>query len=38
LFELDFGLPTEHLLGAGDVGLADLRVVDRQRFEDDLAF
>src|SRR5690242_19255785 len=36
-FELDLGLPVEHLAGAGDVGLAHLRVVDRQRLENDLA-
>src|SRR5207244_13368984 len=30
-------LPAEHLAGAGDVRLAHLRVVDRQRLEDDLA-
>src|SRR5262245_25619779 len=37
LLELDLGLPAEQLLRAGDVGLADLRVVDGQRLEDDLA-
>ena len=36
LVELDLGLPAEQLRGAGDVGLAHLRVVDRQRLEDDL--
>ena len=35
--ELDLGLPAEQLLGARDVGLPDLRVVDGQRLEDDLA-
>jgi hypothetical protein len=28
--DLDLGLPDEHLLGARDLGLAHLRVVDRQ--------
>src|SRR5690242_6983883 len=35
--ELDLGLPLEHLAGSGDVGLADLRIVHRQRLEDELA-
>src|SRR5437899_871954 len=35
--ELDLGLPPQHVLHASDVGLANLRVVDRQRLEDDLA-
>src|SRR6476661_8314692 len=37
LLQLDLRLPAEHLPGAGDVGLAHLGVVDRQRLEDDLA-
>src|SRR5437763_15231519 len=37
VFELDLGLPTEQLLRPCDVGLADLRVVDRQRLVHDLA-
>src|SRR5215813_4589970 len=37
VFELDLRLPAEQLAGAGDVGLADLRVVDGQRLVDDLA-
>src|SRR5689334_4599671 len=35
--ELGLRLPAEELLRAGDVGLADLWVVDRQRLVDDLA-
>src|SRR5919204_6988015 len=35
--ELDLRLPPEQLLGAGDVGLADLRIVDGQCFEHDFA-
>src|SRR5919109_846859 len=37
LLERDLGLPAQDLLRARDVGLPDLRVVDRQRLEDDLA-
>src|SRR5918912_1101842 len=37
LVELDLGLPAEDLLRAGDVGLAHMRVVDRQGLVDDLA-
>src|SRR5947209_3727624 len=37
LLELDLGFPAEHLLRARDVGLPLLRIVDRQRLEDDLA-
>src|SRR6184192_3442461 len=37
LLELDLGFPAEQLLRPGDVGLAHLGVVDRQRLEDDLA-
>src|SRR5581483_5037797 len=37
LLELDLRLPAEDLLRAGDVRLAHLRVVHRQRLEDDLA-
>src|SRR3990170_1463260 len=37
LVERDLRLPGQDLLRAGDVRLADLRVVDRQRLEDDLA-
>src|SRR5215210_2223026 len=37
LLELDFRLPAQHLPGSGDVGLANLRIVDRQRLVDDLA-
>ena len=37
LVEIDLGLPAEQLARAGDVGLPHLRVVDRQRLEDDLA-
>src|SRR5919202_3117406 len=37
LVEVDLGLPAEDLLCAGDVGLAHLRVVDRQGLVDDLA-
>src|SRR5690242_17085398 len=36
LCKADLRLPAEELLGAGDVRLADLRIVDRQRLEDDL--
>src|SRR4051812_6723333 len=35
--EVDLGLPPEHLTGSRDVGLTDLRIVDRQRLEDNLA-
>src|SRR5918911_2069436 len=35
--EVDLRLPAEDLLRPGDVGLALLRVVDRQRLVDDLA-
>src|SRR3954452_18217265 len=34
--ELDLGLPAEDVPGQGDVGLAHLRVVGRQRLVDDL--
>src|SRR5262245_51944045 len=34
--ERDLRLPAEQVLGPGDVGLADLRVVDRERLEGDL--
>src|SRR5512141_885678 len=37
LLELDFRLPAQHLPGSGDVGLANLWVVDRKRLVDDLA-
>src|SRR6516162_658060 len=37
VLERHLGLPPEHLPRARDVGLAHLRVVDRQRLEDDLA-
>src|SRR6188768_435574 len=37
LVELDLGCPTENLLGARDIGLADLWIVDRQCLEDDRA-
>src|SRR3954463_9009605 len=37
LLELELRLPAQHLPGSGDVGLANLRVVDRQRLVDDLA-
>src|SRR3954470_6542712 len=37
LFQLDLGLPAEDLLCAGDVGLALLGIVDRQRLVHDLA-
>src|ERR671933_215039 len=37
LVELDLRLPPEDRLRAGDVGLALLRIVDRQRLVDDLA-
>src|SRR5262245_35357875 len=37
LLELHLGLPAEQLLRPRDVRLADLRVVDRQRFVHDLA-
>src|ERR1051325_7495740 len=37
LFELDLRLPAQHLPGSGDVGLANLRIVDGQRLVDDLA-
>src|SRR5919206_2829293 len=36
LLELDFRLPAQHLPGSGDVGLANLRIVHRQRLVDDL--
>src|SRR4051794_5526775 len=36
-FELDFRLPAQHLPGSGDVWLANLRIVDRQRLVDDFA-
>src|SRR4051812_40796258 len=36
VLERDLRLPAEQVLGAGDVGLADLRVVDGQRLVDDL--
>ena len=35
--ELDLRLPAEELARTGDVGLADLRVVDGQRLVDELA-
>src|SRR5581483_10452067 len=35
--QLDLGLPAEDLPGSRDVGLPDLRIVDGQRLEDDLA-
>src|SRR5687768_9909036 len=37
LVETHFGLPPEYLLCPRDVGLAHLRIVDRQRLVDDLA-
>src|ERR671929_2096897 len=37
LFECHFRLPAEHLLGARDVGLAHLGIVDREGFVHDLA-
>src|SRR5581483_11294946 len=37
LFETDLRLPAEQLFRPGDVRAALLRVVDRQRLEDDLA-
>src|SRR5437870_13691060 len=37
LLELDLRLPPQHLLRPGDVGLAPLWIVARQRLEDDLA-
>src|SRR5262245_3653292 len=37
LVEADLGLPAEDLLRAGDVGLANLRIVDGESLEDDLA-
>src|SRR5262245_32609051 len=37
VLEIDLGLPAEELLRSRDLRLADLRVVDRQRLEDDLA-
>src|ERR1051325_1412746 len=36
LLEFDLGLPAQHLPGSGDVGLANLRIVDGQRLVDDL--
>src|SRR5262245_62352314 len=36
LFEVDLGRPAEDLAGARDVGPAYLRVVGRERLEDDL--
>src|SRR5262245_57453815 len=38
VFELDLRCPSEQLAGAGDVGLAYLRVVHRQGLVDHLAF
>src|SRR6478735_2025928 len=35
LVELDLGAPAEDLLGARDIGLTDLGIVDRQCLEDD---
>src|ERR671937_592587 len=37
LLQLDLRLPAEHLPRTGDVGLAHLRIVDRERLVDDLA-
>src|SRR5687767_8754493 len=37
VFELHLRLPAEHLARARDVGLAHVRVVDREGLEDDLA-
>src|ERR1700730_5590714 len=37
LLALDLRLPPEELASAGDVGLPDLRIVDRQRLVDELA-
>src|ERR671935_586858 len=37
LFELDLRLPAQQLPGPGDVGLANLRIVDWQCFEHDFA-
>src|SRR6187397_3308988 len=37
LVQLDLGRPAEDLLGAGDVGLANLWIVDRQSLENDRA-
>src|SRR3954464_4755806 len=37
VLEVDLGPPAEDLARPGDVGTADLRIVDRQRFEHDLA-
>src|SRR2546421_1078406 len=35
--EPDLGLPSQHLARPRDIRLAHLRIVDRQRLEDDLA-
>src|SRR5512132_1934099 len=35
--ELNLRLPTEELARTGDVGLPDLRIIDGQRFVDELA-
>src|SRR3712207_7363403 len=35
-FQRDLRLPAQQLPGEGDVGLADLRIVDGQRLVDDL--
>src|SRR3954465_1071862 len=37
LLELDFRLPAQHLPGSGDVGLANLWIVDRKGLVPDLA-
>src|SRR5581483_8287471 len=37
VLEADLRLPAEELAGPRDVGLPHLRIVDRQRLEDDLA-
>jgi hypothetical protein len=37
ILELDFGLPPEYLARARNVRLAYLRIVHRQRLEDDFA-
>src|SRR5439155_17030797 len=37
VLEVDLGLPAEQLARPGDVGAAHLRIVLRQRLEDDLA-
>src|SRR5881296_3782734 len=37
VLERHFGLPRQNLARSGDVGLADLGIVDGERFENDLA-